>query len=213
MIPAQVAAFGFSQKSFNELVKPHATMGSDQSASTGGTIYASARAWFTTRLQEATITADGIKAVIDVTAEGSAKAAVRDKCGHDVISASARLRIRIEDTSVEWSLRITSDPQQDPPKLIIVANADIHIGDVDMTFDGVLAAPPPMNRVEDWNRNTVINQMITPVLSRIVSEKASIRLIQTEQNNGDMRLYFVNDRFFAGEAAVMLGLLVVNNAG
>ncbi|KAH7079830.1 hypothetical protein BKA63DRAFT_229241 [Paraphoma chrysanthemicola] len=164
-------------------------MGGDQSASTGGTLYASARAWFSTRLQEAEIAAESISAVVDATAEGSAKVAVRDKCGHDVISASARLRIRIEDTSIRWSLRINSDTRQGSPKLIIVANADAHIGDVNMTFDGVLAAPPPLDQVENWIRDTIINEIITPVLSQVASEKASIRLVQTEQNNGDMRLH------------------------
>jgi hypothetical protein len=211
-VPAQIAAFGLSQQSFQEIARPHAEMGDDQNFSTGGDIYASARVWFSTRLEDAEITSDGVKAVFDITAEGTAKAAVRDKCGHDVLSVSSRLRVRVEDTSIKWSLRIISDMHQFPLELIIIADADAHVGEIHTTYDGALAPPPPLNRVDDWLHDTVINSL-RPSLSKLASEKASIRLIQAIQNNDYMSLFPVDDRFFAGEAAVVLGQLRVHHFG
>lgn len=75
-------------------------MGHDESASIGGTIYTFTRFWFPSNHESAEITTEGIKAIIDVTAEGIAKAAVRDKCGHDILSASVRLTIKCDDTSL-----------------------------------------------------------------------------------------------------------------
>lgn len=202
-VPAQIGAFGISQQSFREIARPYASMGHDESTSTGGSVYASARSWFRTTLQTAEITSDGIKAVIDVTAEGSAKAAVRDRCGHDVLSASTRLRIRCEDTSIRWSLRINRTKPY-PPELTIEADPVANVGDINVTF-AALVPQPPLDQVRNWVITTVANTLIRPALSKLVTEKARIRLIRTIENNSGIRLVFVDDKFFPGEAAVVLG--------
>ncbi|MBE3048087.1 hypothetical protein IMZ48_37385 [Candidatus Bathyarchaeota archaeon] len=213
MMPAQIAPFGLSQRAFREIARSTVTLGHEDTVSTGGTIYASAHFWFRATLEEARITSDGVKAVVDFATGGSAKAAVRDKCGHDILSAGVKLNIKIDDTSLQWSLRLKQTFHRTPmPRWELIINAPAHIDvspdDIHVDFDGLLSPPLPLDQVDDW----VIEQILgsfTPALEVIASLKASIRLIhvQATDDNNRARLFFVDDRFFDGEAAVVLGHL------
>lgn len=143
---AQVAAFGMSQKTFREAAKPYANFGHDQSSSTSvnGAVYASVRFWYRVSLETADITADGIKTVIGLAGEGSAKAAVRDKCGHDVLRASERLRITLQNNSITWRLNIGVN-NTNPREMTIAAIADARVGKPDVDLDLAGGPPPPLD--------------------------------------------------------------------
>lgn len=205
IVAAQVSSIGISQNTFREIARPAANTGHDESASTGGTIYASVRGWARTKLETAEITSNGIKAVIDVTAEGTAKAAIRGNCGRDVLSASARLKIHIDDSSLRWRVHITQEASA-PHALTIRADPTVSIGKPDVKFEGPLDPPPPLNKVDDWILTTVA-EILKPRLEAVVKEKATLRLIRSEENNGDITLRFVDDVFFPREAAVVMGQL------
>lgn len=204
---AQVAAFGMSQKTFQEATKPYANFGDDQNSSTSinAAIYAAVRFWYRVSLKTAEIKADGIKAVIDLTGEGSAKAAVRDKCGHDVLRASERLRITLQNNSITWRLNIgVNNPN--PREMTIAAVAEARVGDPDVELDLAGGPPPPLDQAINW----VIEQIIKGTkssLGRMASDQLSIRLVRTVEDNGAIRLRFVDNKFFAGQAAVLLGRL------
>lgn len=206
IVAAQVSSIGFSQNTFREITRPIAEMGLDESVSTGGTIYVSARAWARSKLESAEILSDGIKAVIDVKAEGTARAAIRSNCGRgDVASASARLRITVNDSSLQWRLRISQEGAS-PYALIVEADPTVSIGKPDVKFDSALDPPPPLDKVDDWIFERVAVS-IKPVLEIIVREKARLRLIRSVENNGNITLRFVDDVFYQGEAAVIMGQL------
>jgi hypothetical protein len=82
------------------------------------------------------------------------------------------------------------------------------VGDCHVTFDGVLSPPPPLEQFDD-EILTAVGNFLKPALNLLVSQKARIRLIRTIENNGGIRLFFVDNRFFPGEAAVVLGQLTV----
>ena len=204
---AQVAAFGMSQKTFQEAAKPYANFGHDQSSSTSanGAIYASVRFWYRVSLKTAEITENGIKAVIDLAGEGSAKAAVRDKCGHDVLRATERLRITLQNDSITWR-PIISVNNTHPRELTIAAIADARVGNPDVDLDLAGGPPPPLDQVINW----VLEQIIEGTkdsLSKIASDQLTIRLVRTVEDNGAIRLRFVDNKFLKGEAVVLLGHL------
>ena len=202
---AELFSFGISQRAFREVARPYANIGDDQSASTGGVVYASARFWYRSNLQEAAITSEGVSAVVDFTAEGSAKAAVRDRCGNDVLSASVRLRIRIEDTKVGWVIGIEQESEE-PFTMTVTGIPNVSIGNITVDFDHPGDPPPPLDQVDDWVLTTVAN-MLRPSLNQLAEDKAKIRFIRTDRNNNDQVLRYVENYFFAGEAVVMAGHL------
>lgn len=210
---AQIAAFGLSQRSFQEVVRPYATIGSSGSTSSGGTIYWSAKYFARTKLELAEILADGVRAVVDVTAQGTAKAAVRSKCKGDVLSASARLRIFVNDSSIKWSFHISEKrtSSAEPLELTIEAIPVAKIGEIHVTIDSVLI-PPPLDQVASVISSAVANLARTE-LSKLATKDPRVRLIRTIENNDGIRLLFVNDDFFKGEAAVVLGQLLNTDWG
>ncbi|RAK77676.1 carboxypeptidase-like regulatory domain-containing protein [Aspergillus fijiensis CBS 313.89] len=205
---AQVAAFGMSQKTFREAAKPYAFFGHDQSSSTSknGAVYASVRFWYSVSLKKAEITDQGIRAVIDIAGEGSAKAAVRDKCGHDVLRASERLRITLRNNSIKWrpSIEFTS---KNPREITIAAIADAHdVGKPEVELDFVGGPPPPLDQTIDWVL-TQIAEGTKGSLGKMASDQLTIRLVRSLEDNGAIRLQFVENDFFKDEALVLLGRL------
>lgn len=53
---------------------------------------------------------------------------------------------------------------------------------------------------------TVANNL-TAALNAVAKEKAKLPLIRSKENNGNITLRFVDDVFFKGEAAVVMGRL------
>lgn len=206
IVAAQVSSIGISQNAFQQIARPIGDMGFDESVSKGGTIYVSARAWGRSTLKSAEILSDGIKAVIDVKAEGTARAAIKNDCGGgDIASASGRLRITVNDSSVQWRLRITRGSIR-PYLLTIDADPTVSIGKPDVKFESTLDPPSPLNRVDDWIFERLAIS-IKPILEIIATGKAKLHLIRLEENNGEITLQFVDDVFFQGEAAVVMGQL------
>ncbi|EAW19883.1 uncharacterized protein NFIA_095030 [Aspergillus fischeri NRRL 181] len=208
---AQVAAFGMSQKAFREIAKLYANFGSDQSSSTSadGAIYASVRFWYRVSLDTAKIREDGIEAVIDLAGEGSAKAAVRDRCGHDVLRASVSLRLTLQNNSITWRPYISVN-NTDPAEMTIAAVADARVGDPDVDFDFVGGPPAPVDQVIDWVL-TQLTEGTKNSLGKIASDQLTIRLVRTLEDNGKIRLRFAANEFFEDEAFVLLGQLWSQN--
>lgn len=204
MTPAQVSAFGLSQQSFYKIARPYGNLGEYKTTSTGGDLYWSTRFWYRTVLQEANVTSDGVEVNIDATAEGSAKAAVRTKCAGDVLSASARLRIRCEGNSIKWSLNLNKKER----KLIIEAIPVANVSNPKVAYDGVGNPPQPFDQLDD-KVFTAIAKLFTTSLNKQVSQKARFRLIETVENNGPVKFFFVDDRYPSEEAVVVLGLLTL----
>ncbi|KIW20590.1 hypothetical protein PV08_01165 [Exophiala spinifera] len=145
---AQISAFGLSEQRFHEIARPYASPSHIQSTSTGGTIYSSVRLWYTTSLVETQITLDGVNATLDATGEESAKAAVRDICGHNVLSASARLRIAIHRSSVVFTWNMFEKAETNPPEIRIEAIFVPTLGDIDVEFSTPFDPPPPLNEIK-----------------------------------------------------------------
>ncbi|GFF78339.1 hypothetical protein IFM47457_04632 [Aspergillus lentulus] len=205
---AQVSTLGISQRTFQEIAKPYANMGIDKSDSTGGDIYASTRVLVRAQLETAEFTSSGIKAVLDLVSEGTAKAGIRNKCGGTIASTSVKLNIAIDNTTITWRLRMFETRQPTgPPVLTIEAVPWVQMGKAHVSFDGgVFDLPPPWNQIDDWILTSALNA-VGPVLSLAASHDPRIRLSTVVQNNGGIRWRFVDDRFFAGEAGVILGRL------
>uniref|UniRef100_A0A8H7K180 Uncharacterized protein n=1 Tax=Bionectria ochroleuca TaxID=29856 RepID=A0A8H7K180_BIOOC len=123
-------------RAFQATARPYANFGHDQSSSTSenGALYASVRLWYRVSLEKAVIESDGVKAVIDLAGEASAKAAIRDKCGHDVLRAGERLRTSLQDNAIKWRLNIDANSTT-PREVTITALADARFGRPDITFD------------------------------------------------------------------------------
>jgi hypothetical protein len=211
LMPAQVMSFGLSQKAFREIVRSIVRIGHQESLSQGGTVYVSASFWFRATLKEAKIISDGVNAVLDFAASGSAKAAVRDKCGHDVLSAGVKLGISIDESSFQWALRIKEIWHGTPEfrrELIVDAPAAVHLGKINVDFDGALAPPVPLDTFAEWLTEKILSSF-TKAVDAIASDQVSVRLIHNPavNDNNFARLFFVDDKFFAGEAAVLLGHL------
>lgn len=205
---AQVSAFGMTQQTFREAAKPYTNFGHDQSSSTSlnAAVYASLRFWYRVSLSTADITADGITVVIDGAGEGTAKAAVRDNCGHDVLSVSERLRVTLHGNSVTWRLSIRNVGGTSPRGVVFVAAAEAHLGRPDVELDLAGGPPPPLDQAMNW----VLEQIyegFKGTLGKIVEDQLTIYLIRTVEDTGSVRLRFVDCRFFEGEAAVLLGQL------
>ncbi|UDD63755.1 hypothetical protein AFCA_011016 [Aspergillus flavus] len=204
---AQVAAFGMSQKAFQEIAKLYANFGRDQSSSTSihGAIYASVRFWYNVSLKTAKIGEDDIRVGIDLAGEGSAKAAVRDRCGHDVLRESVSLRLTLQNNSITWRPYISVNSTE-PREMTIVAVADARVGKPDVDFDFPGAPPPPLDQAIGW----VLTQLVEGTkdsLGKIASDQLSIRLVRTLEDNGAIRLRFAVNEFFKDEAFVLLGQL------
>jgi hypothetical protein len=99
------------------------------------------RDWYRLRLKAAEITDTDIQADVDLASDGSAEAAVKNESGHDVLCASKRLRITLQNNSVKWRLNIEVN-STNPWKIAIAAIADASVGkpDVDLDSAGVTAA-------------------------------------------------------------------------
>ncbi|KAK4444804.1 hypothetical protein QBC34DRAFT_384855 [Podospora aff. communis PSN243] len=210
LAPAQLAAFGISQNAFREVAKPYARAGDHQNKSTSfnAAVYASVQFSWRAELESLTIEADGIKAVIDLSGEGVAKAAVRDKCKRDVLSVSERLRIALQDSSISWRLAIKTTPKEAPRELEMsiqaMATARLGTPDVDLDITGI---PPPLDQAINWFIEKVI-EGVKGGLSKAASDQLTIRLVtMNELNDSSIRLRYVHHEFFAGEAAVVLGHL------
>ncbi|KGO55437.1 hypothetical protein PEX2_049600 [Penicillium expansum] len=204
---AQVAAFGMSEKAFQEIAKLYANFGHDQTTSTSqnGAVYASVRFWYRVSLEKAKIRDNGIEAVIDLAGEGSAKAAVRDRCGHDVLRTSVSLRLTLQNNSITWAPYIGVN-STNPREMTIAAVANARVGDPNVDFDFPEGPPPPLDQVIDW----VLTQLVEGTkgsLGKLASDQLTIHLVRALEDNGAIRLRFAANEFFKDEAFVLLGQL------
>ncbi|KAE8337909.1 hypothetical protein BDV24DRAFT_166765 [Aspergillus arachidicola] len=169
-------------------------LGAALSTSIYRAIYASVRFWYNISLKTAKIGENNIEAIrvgIDLAGEGSAKAAIRDRCGHDVLRES-RPYISVNST--------------EPREMTIVAVADARVGKPDIDFDFPGAPPPPLDQAINW----VLTQLVKDTrdsVGKIASDQLSIRLVRTVEDNGAIRLRFAANEFFKDEAFVLLGQL------
>jgi hypothetical protein len=88
----------------------------------------------------------------------------------------------------------------------ITALADSRFGRPDITFDSTGGPPPPLDQVINWLFSTICDITLRS-LNRIVSDQLAIRIVHIAEDNGLIRLRFVDNRFFAKEAVVLLGHL------
>tara|TARA_R110002003_G_scaffold104_19_gene8324 strand:- start:2205 stop:2462 length:258 start_codon:yes stop_codon:yes gene_type:complete len=75
--------------------------------------------------------------------------------------------------------------------------------DVDLDLAG---GPPPLDQVINW----VLEQVIEGTrgsLGKMASDQLTIRLVRTVEDNGAIRLRFVDNKFFVDEAVLLLGHL------
>ena len=210
---AQVTAFGMSEQAFQEIAKLYANFGHDQTTSTShnGVVYTSLRFWYRVSLERASIRDHGIEAVIDLAGEGSAKAAVRDRCGHDVLRASVSLRLTLQDNSITWTPYIGVKGAS-PSEITIAAVADARVGDPDVDFDFPGGPPPPLDQVMNWVL-TQLTEGTKGSLGKLASDQLTIHLVRAIEDNGAIRLRFASNEFFKGEAFVLLGQLYSQSWG
>jgi hypothetical protein len=129
---------------------------------------------------------------------------VRDKCGHDVLRASERLRITLQNNSITWRLNIGVN-NTNPSEITIAAIADARVGKPDVDLDLVGDPPPPLDQVNDW----VLTQVVEGTkgsLGKMASDQLTIRLVRTVEDNGAIRLRFVDNKCL-DKAVVLLGHL------
>ncbi|KAK0652531.1 hypothetical protein B0T16DRAFT_387781 [Cercophora newfieldiana] len=207
---AIITALGISQSAFQEAAKPYSALGHDQrqSTSTDAGLYASLRFWYHVSLAKAEIVDDGIRAVVDGVAEASVKAAVRGygKCkGRDVLSASQRLRVALRDNEIKWTPSIVWEVDKRETSVVMPATAKV--SDPKVEWDGDLT--PPLDEVISWVLGE-IGKGYRGSLNKQAAEKCSISILRGRQDSG-IRLRFVDNRFFAGQAAVVFGQLYADS--
>jgi len=66
--------------------------------------------------------------------------------------------------------------------------------------------PPPLDQIQNETISTVSN-LVGDTFLKIANKDPRIRFIKTVENNGNIRLRFVDNKFFEGEAVVLLGQL------
>lgn len=156
-------------------------------------------------LESLSIESDGIKAIIDFAGEGVAKAAVCDKCGRDVLSASERLRIALQDSSVVWRPVIAVDTKHTPPVMNIDVLATARLGKPDVDLD-ISGFPPPLGQVVEWFGERAV-EGIEGDLNKSAPDRLTTRLVSRVEQTSDNRLRYIANELFADETVVVLGHL------
>jgi hypothetical protein len=169
---AYLVAFATNAAALFNIAGPYVSTGNDLSTSTGGAVYASARFWYATTLDSIYITPNGIAAQFTAATEGSAKAAVRSRCG-DVASVKAELKITVAPSTIAFAL----DARQgvpDPESVSIVAIPKVTVGLIDVTVK-IPPVPDPLNLVGGLF-NQIANVLARDI-AKVIDSRVSLRLL------------------------------------
>jgi hypothetical protein len=197
---ASICSLGLSKRSLREIVRSITEIGRKDGFSRGGDLYVSAHWWFRGSLDDVLILEDGLGCVVGVSAEGAVKAAVRDGCGDDIVSASIRLRISVRDVKASWSIGMEvvshPDPEGSPRELIecsVVGTPSVVIGGLKVEFDSPGDPPQPLPRVDYVL--TKATESLKGLIGDEIQKRARLYLIRTMDNPQRAVLKYVKASF------------------